>query len=165
MPKKDAERVEIDDVDKGILYLLQENARDNTAAAIGDLVGVSASTVSNRINKLERAGVITGYHPTIDYERVGLDHHLLVVGTVPFERRAEIAERALAASGVVTALETLSNRRNLFVEVVRRSKSGVERTLERLNEIGVDVEDVQMKGRELCQPFNHYGKEYVDRQE
>ncbi|WP_312908269.1 Lrp/AsnC family transcriptional regulator [Natronosalvus caseinilyticus] len=49
---------ELDSVDKGILYLLQEDARNNTTNAIGEQVGVSSSTVANRITKLEENGEI-----------------------------------------------------------------------------------------------------------
>ncbi len=56
----------LDDVDRGILHALQQNAREVTAAEMGDLVGTSASTVRNRIDYLED-GVIRGYHPELDY--------------------------------------------------------------------------------------------------
>lgn len=75
----------LDDVDKGIVYLLQENARTNTTESIGETVGVSSSTVGNRSTNLEERGVITGYHPTVDYDKAGLDHHMVAIGTVPLE--------------------------------------------------------------------------------
>ena len=43
---------ELDNVDKGILYLLQQNARTNTTTTLGERVGVSSNTVGNRITKL-----------------------------------------------------------------------------------------------------------------
>lgn len=49
---------ELDEVDRGILYLLQKDARHNTNKEIGDAVGVSPGTVRNRIENLEEAGVI-----------------------------------------------------------------------------------------------------------
>ena len=68
----------LDDVDRGILHILQGNAREATAADMGDKVGTSASTVRNRIEYLEE-GVIRGYHPELDYEAAGFDLHLFIV--------------------------------------------------------------------------------------
>ena len=56
----------LDDVDRGILYALQRDARNVT---IAEEVDVSASTVRNRIGRLEDIGVIEGYYPKINSER------------------------------------------------------------------------------------------------
>lgn len=37
----------VDNVDMGILHLLQQDARSNTTSMIGEEVGVSSSTVGN----------------------------------------------------------------------------------------------------------------------
>lgn len=87
--------VDLDRVDRAILYLLQRDARNTTTAGIGEAVGVSSTTVGNRIKKLENENVITGYLPTADYERMGLDQHLLVVATAPFGDREHLADEAL----------------------------------------------------------------------
>jgi DNA-binding Lrp family transcriptional regulator len=49
---------ELDDVDRGILYELQREARNTTAQEIADLVGVSPGAVRNRIERLEAGGVV-----------------------------------------------------------------------------------------------------------
>jgi DNA-binding Lrp family transcriptional regulator len=40
---------------------------------------VSASTVRNRIDRLEEAGVIEGYYPKINYERANFPLHVLLL--------------------------------------------------------------------------------------
>ncbi|WP_293026987.1 Lrp/AsnC family transcriptional regulator [Natronococcus sp.] len=60
---------ELDEVDRAILYLLQEDARFNSAADIAGKVDVTANTVRNRIQRLEERGIIRGYIPLIDYEQ------------------------------------------------------------------------------------------------
>lgn len=60
----------LDALDQQILDLLQRNAR-LSSRAIGRELGVAAGTVSQRIAKLEAAGVITGYSVVLDPERVG----------------------------------------------------------------------------------------------
>ena len=56
----------LDDVDRTILHALQEEARTTTAEEMGGEAGVSASTIRNRIEKLEKNGIIRGYHPHIN---------------------------------------------------------------------------------------------------
>lgn len=60
----------LDTLDRRILALLQGNAR-LSSRAIGRELGVATGTVSQRIAKLEAAGVITGYTVVVDPERVG----------------------------------------------------------------------------------------------
>ena len=56
--------------DLNILALLQSDARLGYAD-IGARVGLAASSVHERVRKLERAGVIRGYRADIDLERAG----------------------------------------------------------------------------------------------
>jgi Lrp/AsnC family leucine-responsive transcriptional regulator len=62
--------VEVDAVDHQILDLLRENSR-RTLADVGDRVGLSASAVKRRVDRLERLGVIVGYGIRIDHARLG----------------------------------------------------------------------------------------------
>ncbi len=64
--------LEIDDTDRCILAMLQDDCRV-ALARIGERVGLSAPAVMERIKKLEAAGLITGYHATLDARRLGLD--------------------------------------------------------------------------------------------
>ncbi|SFC76715.1 AsnC-type helix-turn-helix domain-containing protein [Halobiforma haloterrestris] len=50
--------VDLDPTDQGILYLLQQDARNNTTSGIGEQVGVSSTTVGNRISKLEENALL-----------------------------------------------------------------------------------------------------------
>lgn len=61
----------IDAVDRKILNALIENARISNAE-LARLVGLSAPSVSERIKRLEEAGIIAGYTITINPEALGL---------------------------------------------------------------------------------------------
>lgn len=61
----------IDEIDAKILTILQENARISNAD-IARAVGMAPSAVLERVRKLERKGVVTGYEARIDPESVGL---------------------------------------------------------------------------------------------
>jgi Lrp/AsnC family leucine-responsive transcriptional regulator len=60
----------VDATDIAILRALEEDAR-RPYADIGDRVGLAASSVHDRVRKLERAGVIRGYRADVDLERAG----------------------------------------------------------------------------------------------
>lgn len=64
MDNKD-QKFQLTDKDKKILELLQENARETTAALARKL-GVSRATVQERISRLEKANVIEGYSVRIN---------------------------------------------------------------------------------------------------
>ncbi len=61
----------IDDVDRTILAILQENARISNAE-IARRIGLAASAVYERIKKLETRGVITGYEVKLDPKALDL---------------------------------------------------------------------------------------------
>jgi Lrp/AsnC family transcriptional regulator, leucine-responsive regulatory protein len=65
------ENGEIDAVDARILAALVDDARASVAD-LARLVGLSAPTVSERIRRLEEAGVIEGYTLTISPKALGL---------------------------------------------------------------------------------------------
>lgn len=153
---------EIDDVDKGILYLLQQNARTNTTAEIGERVGVSSSTAANRINRLEERGIIVGYHPIIQYSETGLGHHLLVTGTVPLTEREDLVDDIMDVSGVVSVRELLTNNENLSLEVVGHSQEDIEASLKALDEVGVEIERMEILKQQRAQPYNHFGQEFAN---
>lgn len=156
---------ELDTVDKGILYLLQQNARNKTTADIGEKVGVSSSTVGNRINKLEECGVITGYQQTVDYEKAGLSHHLLLVVTILLREQPDIVDEIMDVRGIVCVRQMLTDRQNVSLELVGHTQEEIEQSLTELNAIGVEVERMEIIKRERTQPFGHFGKQFTNEDE
>ena len=64
----------MDDIDRKILKLLQENAR-MSLKTIAEKTFLSSPAVSARIEKLEKDGVIAGYHAMVDPMKLG--YHIL----------------------------------------------------------------------------------------
>ena len=60
----------LDEIDRKIVELLQKDARLSNAA-IAERVGLTSSTVYDRVKKLERKGVIKGYVAVVDAEQLG----------------------------------------------------------------------------------------------
>ncbi|HWQ33562.1 MAG TPA: Lrp/AsnC family transcriptional regulator [Blastocatellia bacterium] len=60
----------LDEIGWKIVRELQENAR-LSYAELGRRVGLSIPAVTERVRKLEDAGIITGYHAEINPEKIG----------------------------------------------------------------------------------------------
>ena len=70
----------MDKIDRKILSLLQENAR-YPLKYLAQKVFLSSPAVSTRIERMEKAGIITGYHATID--PVALGYHITLKVAFP----------------------------------------------------------------------------------
>lgn len=154
--------MELDDVDRGILHLLQEDARNNSASAIADEIGVAPNTVRSRIERLEEHDVIDGYAPNINYEEAGYQLHVVFVCTVPISDRREFATDALGIEGVVRVMERLSGRENLSVEAVGEDSDDVTAIASQLEAIGCTISDEWFLKNSRVQPFNHFGSDAVE---
>lgn len=154
--------INLDDVDRGILYMLQEDARNNVAASIAEEVGVSPNTVRSRIERLEDAEIIQGYHPHINYEKAGYLLHVIFVCSVPISNRAGIAEKALGIEGVVEVTEILSGHQNLSVKSLGENSDDITAIAEQLEELGVEIFDERFIKRVRPKPFSHFGREIVE---
>ena len=64
------EHLDLDEIDRRILDLLQDDAR-RTIANIAELVNLSAAPVKRRIDRLEQLGVIVGYTAVLDHAKLG----------------------------------------------------------------------------------------------
>ncbi len=60
----------VDGTDRKIIAILQENARLSNAE-IAESVGLTASSVHERVKKLEKKGILTRYAAMVDAERLG----------------------------------------------------------------------------------------------
>lgn len=148
---------ELDNIDRGLLHLLQLDARNNTTAEMADHVDVSATTVSNRIQQLEEEDIIDGYHPKINYRKVNLPLHLLFVCTAPVAKQDDLATQALDVFGVVDVREMLRGTRNIHVEIVSRDFSEIEKTTQALDDLGLEIETSEIVKRQRTRPWDHFG--------
>ena len=61
---------ELDRLDRKILDALQRQGRI-TMTELGEQIGLSTSPCAERVRRLERQGVITGYHARVDPQAIG----------------------------------------------------------------------------------------------
>ena len=69
-PSPDSEMSELDRLDRKILDALQRNGRI-TMTELGEQIGLSTSPCAERVRRLERQGVITGYHARVNPQAIG----------------------------------------------------------------------------------------------
>ena len=70
---------ELDDIDRKLLRILQEDGR-TPYAELGKAVGLAVSSVNERVRKLAERGVTTGVHVRVAPEALGLDLAIVFVG-------------------------------------------------------------------------------------
>lgn len=107
----------MDGTDQRILAELRRNGRISIAE-LGRTVGLSSSALTDRVAKLESAGVVTGYTATVDPRLIGLGVAALV-GVEPSDTGDDEAiARDLAAHDEVESLWTVAGQ-EAFVLLVR----------------------------------------------
>jgi Lrp/AsnC family leucine-responsive transcriptional regulator len=62
----------LDEIDRKLLSLLQNDER-LSLAELGEAIGIPASTVNDRIKRMRRNGIITGFHAQVSPEALGLN--------------------------------------------------------------------------------------------
>jgi DNA-binding Lrp family transcriptional regulator len=96
---------QIDALDLRLLQLLQEHPRAGILE-VSRLAGVARATVTSRIDRMQAAGVITGYGPEIDLEAAGYPVQALATLEIA-QGRLEDVQRLLASlPGVIEAYAT-----------------------------------------------------------
>lgn len=152
----------LDDVDRGILHLLQVDARNHSASDIAEAVDVAPNTVRNRIERLEDEGVIEGYHPHINYEQAGFQLRVIFICTASISQRGEFAEKALECEGVISVSEILSGHNNLAIEAVGDGSEDITEIGSGLEEIGLTIHDEWFLKNTRVKPFDDFGKDAIE---
>jgi DNA-binding Lrp family transcriptional regulator len=150
---------ELDEVDRRILYHLQEDARGTSSSDIGDALGVSPSTVRTRLNKLEERGVVRGYHVDVDYDLAGYPLYTKIICTAPVPDRGELSRRARRVNGVTAVREIMTGKRNVYVNAIGEDHDDLNRITERLDELGLDIVDEQLIRDEYVCPYHGFSGE------
>jgi DNA-binding Lrp family transcriptional regulator len=126
----DCHNAHMDALDQQLLSLLRQDAR-TSVATLASKLGVSRGTVSNRITKLEDAGVIVGYtvrlRPDAQPTEISAWMSVAVAGN---ETRAVIA--SLLGEPGVACLHDTNGRWDLLAELRAAHLSELSQVLERI---------------------------------
>lgn len=149
---------DLDSVDRAIIHALQADARHTSSSTIAEEVGVSASTVRNRIGRLEEAGIVRGYHADVDYERAGYQLYTLIVCTAPIPEREELARTALDIEGVVSVREVMTGAENVHIGVIGTDGDDLSRIGRELNDLGFEIVDEDLIRNDFSNPYHGFGR-------
>ena len=117
---------------------------------------MSASTVRNRIQRLEADGVISGYHAAVDDEATSHQLFTLVVCTAPIPDREELAAAAADVDGVVEVQEVMTGEANVLVTVVGQDGDDLSRIGRELAATGLQVTDEDLIRNHYVHPYHRF---------
>jgi len=110
------ETVQIDQLDKKILGILQEDGRKSILEIAKDL-DVTRATVHARISKLKESGVILGSKVVIDYRALGFGISAYVGIRLSDKARNVAVRDALMAIPGVVEIHAITGSYNMFAKV------------------------------------------------
>ena len=123
----------LDDRDRIILAALQRDAR-GTFADIGREAGLAASSVHERVRKLEQSGVIRAYRAEVDPESVGLFVTALVSVTPLDAKQPDDLPQRVHEFEEVEDCHSVAGDENYILKVRTRTTADLEDLLRRLRE-------------------------------
>lgn len=153
---------ELDEIDRGILYLLQKDARNLSPANMADSLPVSEGTVRNRLDRLEKENIIEKYIAIVNYEVAGYPLKITYSCHAPLLNRPELATRATEIAEVIRIQEMVTGTHNVRVTALAEDVNQVSTIAKQLSEIGLTVELENLVHRERMQPFTPFSKTVIE---
>ncbi|MCZ2721238.1 Lrp/AsnC family transcriptional regulator [Marinomonas sp. 15G1-11] len=129
----------MDRINLSLLKALSENAR-MSYAELGKRVHLSAPAVAERIKKLEEKGVITGYRPNFNLEKMGIPITALVECQVYRTKEREFKSLIMTLDEVIECYN-VTGPQAFVLKVGVTSMSSLDYLLERL----IDLSDTNTK--------------------
>lgn len=126
----------IDNIDRQIVLSLQEDAHLSNAA-LAEKVGLTISTIHERVKKLEKKGVIKSYTALVDAEALGkpiMAFIRLTVGTTPgdyLESKNRVVQVCQAEPDVMEC-HGVAGEDCYIIKVRAASPKDLERLIERI---------------------------------
>lgn len=125
--------MELDQTDKEILNLLQDNAKV-PYAEIGERLGISSSGVHKRIKRLKEEGIIQQFATIIDPKKVGKNLKAFIGVTTKPGRCKDVRPKLIDYPGILELYE-MAGEHDLFAKLI------TTRT-EKLNDILHDIDQI-----------------------
>jgi len=133
-------RLQLDDIDWLIMQELQVNGRISFKD-LGDLVGLSAPAAAERIRRLERRGVITGFRAVLDPNVLGIP----ILAVIRVNARADAVKRIDEIAPEIPEVIECHRVTGSDSHVIRarlRSTAHLEELLERLLPYGDTITNI-----------------------
>lgn len=122
-----------DDKDNELLALLRANSRASTTDLARKL-GLSRSTVKDRIERLEHRGIITGYTIRFseDYQRSQIQAHVMITSD---PKHTAKTVKALKQLDEVTSVHTVSGIYDMIAMISAESTQALDQAIDKIGDI------------------------------
>jgi len=108
---------------------------------IAESIGKPESTIRDRIQRMEKMGLIQGYTVILDKKQLGFECSALVLADVDYEKLEDVTKKLQNKNNVLRIYHTSGDKRIAFV-VVAKNFEELEADLNRLSELDLKNEDV-----------------------
>jgi len=133
--------MKLDDIDLRILAAVQQNGRI-TKLRLAEMAGLSPTPCWLRLRKLERAGLIQGYHARLAPRRIAPIATIIVEVTLANHRQFDFDrfEQTIAATPEITACWSVGGGVDYFLKVMTRDIDAYQRLIDGMltANIGID---------------------------
>lgn len=124
----------VDETDKQILSLLKDNAR-LPAKRIAEKTFLSSTAVAARIERLEEAGIITGYHARLNPQALGFSVKAFILVEVDPIRKKEFYPYIRSQPNVAEC-NCVTGEFSMLTEVLFPSTSALDKFINELQHFG-----------------------------
>ena len=128
------EHADLDDIDRQILALMQENCR-LPLAKIGEKVGLSAPSVMERVKKLEDGGIITAYRAIVNARLLGKDITAFIGVSTGHPHAIDTFEHEIDSLDDVLECHHVTGTHTLILKAKTRNTSSLEELISRIRSI------------------------------
>ncbi len=133
--------IKLDALDLKILKVLQREGRI-TKVKLAEAVNLSPSPCWTRLQRLEQAGVITGYHARVNLDTLARPTTILVEISLRSHKLEDFRrfEAAVKAQPEIVECWSVGGGVDYFLKVVTRDVDAYQRLVDRLlmDEVGID---------------------------
>jgi len=145
------DRRALDALDVALLAALRVNPRAG-ALELSRITGVARGTVSARLQRLEDAGVLTGYGPDVDLAAAGFGVEAFVTLEIAQGALADVQRDLEAIPGLLEAHATTGSG-DVLCRVAASSHEGLQQILVELNRSAAVVRSTSVVALSCLVPF------------
>lgn len=118
----------VDALDLKIINQLKENARESYVE-IGKKIGLSPSSVRERVQKLEDAEIIEGYSLKLNHKNMGFGLEVLISFKV-FSGKLKVFCDVLKQYEEICQMYRITGTHNIFMKVILKDQSHLEQFID-----------------------------------